>query len=141
MAHRPLDECLSAVEFRSLQVAGSVALVSSCTLVPDLLARDFTDAATTAVSTLALLNALPILTSTTGYTYDGVNSWTPNTCCYNNVPLAQADIGPSVATQDVDKTPGLMQWALASIVHRWLTDLSTNVCLLLNSDPSKLRDR
>src|SRR5262249_7465007 len=34
----------------------------------------------------------PDVTRATGYTADGVNGWTPNGCCYQGVPLAQADI-------------------------------------------------
>src|SRR5438552_15859165 len=119
--------------------AGST--VSSATLTLNLVASDATTDRTTTATAQAIVNKNPDLTSTTGYTYDGVNSWTTNTCCYNNVPLAQADSGPSVATQEVDKTPGLKQWDVTSVVQRWLTDPSTNFGLLLNSDPSKLRDR
>src|SRR5207253_3439706 len=49
--------------------------------------------------------------------------------------------GPPVATRDVDKTLGFKQWDVTSIVRGWFTDPSTNFGLLLNSDPSKLRDR
>src|SRR2546422_10695432 len=57
-----------------------------------------------------IVNKNPDPTRATGYTFDGVNSWTPNTCCYNNVPLAQADISAPVDTKNVDKTPGFKAW-------------------------------
>src|SRR3989475_12593679 len=71
--------------------------VSSATLALDLVASDATTDPTYTVTAHAIVNKNPVLSAATGYTYDGVTSWTPNTCCYNNVPLAQADIGPSVA--------------------------------------------
>src|SRR5258705_8696375 len=115
--------------------------VSSATLTLNLVESDATTDPTYTVTAHAIVNKNPVLTLATGYTYDGVNSWTPNTCCYNNVPLAQADTGPSVATQEVDKTPGPKQWDVTSVVQGWLSDPSTNFGLLMNSDPSKLRDR
>src|SRR2546422_5617199 len=51
-----------------------------------------------------IVNKNPDPTRATGYTFDGVNSWTPNTCCYNNVPLAQADISAPVDTKNVDRS-------------------------------------
>src|SRR2546427_4170469 len=114
--------------------------VSSATLTLNLVASDATTDPTYTVTAHAIVNKNPVLTSTTGYTYDGVNSWTPNTCCYNSVPLAQADIGPSVATQEVDKTPGLKQWDVTSIVRRWLTDPSDRNSTRLNSSHTQLSD-
>ena len=69
------------------------------------------------VTAHAIVNKNPDLTRATGYTYDGVNGWTPNSCCYNNAPLAQADIGPPADTRDIDKTPGFKQWDVTSIVQ------------------------
>src|SRR2546430_16332446 len=62
-------------------------------------------------------------------------------CGYNNIPLAQADIGAPVDTKNVDKTRGFKAWDVTSIVRGWLSNPSTNFGLLVNSDPSKLRDR
>src|SRR5206468_3458481 len=135
---KPANAILMKFDLASIP-AGST--VSSATLTLNLVASDATTDPTYTVTAHAIVNKNPVLTAATGYTYDGVNSWTPNTCCYNNVPLAQADIGPPVATQDVDKIPGLKQWDVTSVVQGWLTDPSTNFGLLLNADPSKLRDR
>src|SRR5205814_10222099 len=104
----------------ALPISGST--VSSATLTLNLVASDATTDPTYTVTAHAIVNKNPVLTAATGYTYDGVTSWTPNTCCYNNVPLAQADIGPPVATHDVDKTSGLKQWDVTSVVREWLTD-------------------
>src|SRR5205814_6895476 len=72
----------------ALPISGST--VSSATLTLNLVASDATTDPTYTVTAHAIVNKNPVLTAATGYTYDGVTSWTPNTCCYNNVPLAQA---------------------------------------------------
>jgi hypothetical protein len=117
------------------------ATISSATLHLILTASDATSDSAYTVTVHRIVNNNPDPARATGYTYDGVNSWTPNTCCYNNVPLAQADIAPPVNTKSVDKTPGLKQWDVTAIVQGWFANPATNFGLLLNSDPSKLRDR
>src|SRR3989441_4093869 len=119
--------------------AGST--ISSATLSLNLTASDVTPDPTYTATVHRIVNKNPDLARATGYTYDGVNSWTPNTCCYNNVPLAQADISAPVDTKNVDKTPGFKEWDVTSIVQGWLSNPSTNFHLLVNSDPLKLRDR
>src|SRR2546425_1068602 len=115
--------------------------ISSPTLSLTLVASDaFTDPTYTA-TVHRIVNKNPDPTRATGYTYDGTNSWTPNTCCYNNIPLAQADISAPVDTKNVDKTPGFKAWDVTSIVQGWSSNPSTNFGPLVNSDPSKLRDR
>src|SRR5438046_4078990 len=83
--------------------AGST--VSSATLHLNLTGSDATADPTYTVTVHGIVNKNPVVSSATGYTYDGSNSWTPNSCCYNNIPLAQADIGAPVDTKNVDKTP------------------------------------
>src|SRR5213080_5176408 len=119
--------------------AGST--ISSATLSLNLTASDASADPTYRITAHKIVNKNPVLTRATGYTYDGVNSWTPNSCCYNNIPLAQADISAPVDTKNVDKTPGFKAWDVTSIVQGWLSNPSTNFGLLVNSDPSKLRDR
>jgi len=115
--------------------------ISSATLNLSLRSSDATADPTYTVTVHKIVNHNPDLTSATGYTYDGVHSWTPNTCCFNNVPLAQADIGPAVDTRSIDKTAGFKQWDVTSLVQGWFSNPSTNFGLLVNSDPSKLADR
>src|SRR5438105_9617392 len=117
------------------------ATISSAALNLNLTGSDATGDPTYTVTVHKIVNKNPDLTRATGYTYDGANAWTQNTCCYNNIPLAQADIGAPVATKAVDKTPGFKQWDVTSLVQGWLSAPSTNFGLLVNSDPSKLRDR
>ena len=117
------------------------ATISSAALNLNLTESDATGDPTYTVTVHKIVNKNPDLTRATGYTYDGANAWTQNTCCYNNIPLAQADIGAPVATKAVDKTPGFKQWDVTSLVQGWLSAPSTNFGLLVNSDPSKLRDR
>jgi len=119
--------------------AGST--ISSATLSLNLTASDATTELSYRVTVHRIVNKKPDVARATGYTYDGINSWTPNTCCYNNIPLAQADISAPVDTKNVDKTPGFKAWDVTSIVQGWLSNPSTNLGLLVNSDPTKLRDR
>src|SRR5438094_2867213 len=119
--------------------AGST--ISSATLSLNLTASAATTELSYRVAVHRIVNKKPDVARATGYTYDGINSWTPNTCCYNNIPLAQADISAPVDTKNVDKTPGFKAWDVTSIVRGWLSNPSTNFGLLVNSDPSKLRDR
>src|SRR5207244_8595221 len=62
-----------------------------------------------------IVNFNPDVTTATGYTYDGVNGWTPTGCCPYNIPLAQADISLPVDTKDVDKTVGFKQWDVTAL--------------------------
>ena len=117
------------------------ATISSATLNLNLTESDATADPTYTVTVHKILNKNPDVSRATGYTYDGTNAWTPNTCCYNNIPLAQADIGAPVDTKRIDKTPGFKQWDVTALVQGWLTTPSTNFGLLVNSDPGALRDR
>src|SRR5439155_7944541 len=67
--------------------------------------------------------------------------WTPNTCCSNGIPMAQADISAPYDTQAIDKTLGFKSWTLTTMVQEWLALPGTNFGLLLNADTTKLRDR
>ena len=115
--------------------------VSSATLRLNLTESDATADPTYTVTAHRIINRNPDPARATGYTYDGVNGWTANGCCRNHVPLAQADISAPVDARSIDKTPGFKQWDVTSIVQGWLNAPATNFGLLLNSDPSKLRDR
>jgi hypothetical protein len=117
------------------------ATISSATLNLNLTESDATSDSTYTVTVHKIVNKNPDLTRATGYTYDGANAWTQNGCCYNNVPLAQADIGAPVDTKAVDKTLGFKAWDVTSLVQGWFGAPTTNFGLLLDSDPSKLRDR
>jgi hypothetical protein len=119
--------------------AGSA--ITSATLNLYLDSSDATIDPTYTVTVHQIINKNADPTRATGYTYDGVNGWTPNTCCSNNVPLAQADISAPVDTKNVDKTIGFKQWDVTSIVQAWFSNPSSNFGLLVNSDPTKLRDR
>ena len=115
--------------------------ISSATLNLYLRSSDGSADPTYTVTVHKIVNKNPDLAQATGSTYDGVNSWTPNTCCFQNVPMAQADIDPAADTKAIDKTSGLKQWNVTSIVQAWFGNPPTNFGLLVNSDPSKLRDR
>ena len=88
------------------------------------------------VSVHKIINHNPDLTKATGNTYDGINSWTPNTVCYDNKPLAQADIGPAEDVQSIDKTFGFRIWDVTNMVKDWVRNPSANYGMLLNADVS-----
>lgn len=115
--------------------------ITSAILNLNLVESDATADPTYTVTAHKIVNKKPVITLATGYTYDGTHAWTANGCCFNGVPLAQADIAAPVDTRQVDKTPGFKQWDVTSVVQGWLTDPAANFGLLLNSDASKPRDR
>ena len=119
--------------------AGST--ITNATLNLRLAESDTTTDSTYAVPVHGIIHKNPDITRATGYTYDGASSWTPNGCCRSGVPLAQGDIGPAVDSKSIDKTPGFKQWDVTTLVRGWLSNPATNFGLLLNSDPSKARDR
>src|SRR5205814_4902455 len=94
------------------------ATISSATLHLNLTASDATSDSTYTVTLHRIVNKNPDPARATGYTYDGVNSWTPNACCANNIPLAQADISAPVDTKAINKTPGFKQWDVRSEERR-----------------------
>jgi hypothetical protein len=83
----------------------------------------------------------PNLALATGFTYDGTNPWTPSSCCYNDIPMAQSDITAAYTTLEVDKTNGFKAWNLKTMVQEWLNTPATNYGVLLNSDATKPKDR
>ena len=116
------------------------ATVSSATLSLYQNSADATADPTYTATVHRIINKNPSLAQATGFTYDGANGWTPNACCSGNVPLAQADISAPVASLSLDKTNGIKQWGVTSLIQGWLNTPSTNFGLLVNSDPSKLAD-
>jgi hypothetical protein len=119
--------------------AGSTVL--SATLNLYLTQSDASADSVYTVTVHQIVNKDPDLTRATGYTYDGVNGWTPNACCWDHIPLAQADIGLPVDTKHVDKAIGFKQWDVTALVQSWFTNPASNFGLLVNSDPTRLRDR
>jgi hypothetical protein len=87
-----------------------------------------------------IINKNPDLTKTTGYTYDGANSWTSNSLAYNGVPLAQKDIAPAADVQSIDKTFGYKSWNVTQITKDWKANLNSNYGFLLNSDVTASSD-
>lgn len=90
--------------------------------------------ATYDVAVHKIINHNPDLYQATGYTFDGVNEWTVNNACYNNIPLAQADIAPAADVKNLELNSGYKGWNVTSMVQEWVSDSSTNYGLLLNSD-------
>jgi len=124
----PNDTIANAIVMKfDLASVPTGSTVSSATLSLYLTESDATADPTYTVTAHRIINRNADPARATGYTYDGVNAWTANACCRNHVPLAQRDISAPVDTRSIDKA--------------WLNAPATNFGLLLNSDPSKLRDR
>jgi chitodextrinase len=119
----------------------SGSTISSAVLNLNLAQSDTSADIAYSISAHKIINKNPVLTGATGYTYDGVTSWTANTCCYTNIPLAQADISIAYDTKSINKTNGWKQWDISTLAQEWLTAPASNYGLLLNSDTSKLADR
>ena len=81
-----------------------------------------------------IINHKPDLSQCDGYTYDGTNSWTPNNSCYNDIPLAQADIVQAEDSKSIDTTAGYKSWNITNMVREWIANPDVNFGLLLNSD-------
>jgi hypothetical protein len=82
----------------------------------------------------------PNISQATGYRYTSNKRWKANACCYNNIPMAQADIASAQGSADVDEVPGEKVWDLTAIVQHWYT-AGQNYGVLLNSDATQLKDR
>lgn len=119
----------------------SGALVHEATLHLALVTADPTLDLNYTVAAHKVVNKNPVIEAATGYTADGDAGWTPNGCCYNGVPLAQADISPPEDSTTVDKVPGFKSWTVTTMVQEWLAEPATNLGLVLNSDPAQPRDR
>jgi len=117
------------------------ATIQSATLKLSLISSDTTTDSTYTITANKILNKNPVITGATGYTSDGTTPWTPNACCSQNIPLAQADISTPYDTEVIDKTTGYKTWTITSLVQEWLASPSTNFGVLLNSDASKAADR
>jgi len=116
------------------------AAVQSATLNIALVESDTLASPTYTITVHKLINKNPDLTRATGYTYDGVNAWNDNACCYEGVPLAQGDISPPYDTRAIDKTLGYKGWDVTRLVQEWLATPDGNNGLLINSDPTQPAD-
>ncbi|HET9362100.1 MAG TPA: Ig-like domain-containing protein, partial [Vicinamibacterales bacterium] len=125
----------------NLSALPSGAQVDEATLYLSLVDRDAAPETSYTVSAHKVLNRNPLLSGATGSTFDGATSWTPSSCCYNGVPMAQSDISNAYDQRAIDKTLGFKTWTLTTMVEEWLANPGSNFGLLLNSDPTKPADR
>jgi PKD repeat protein len=88
------------------------------------------------VSAHRLVNHNPTVSLCSGFTYDGLNAWTPNGSCYEGIPMAQADILPADDMISIDKTAGYKSWSIAGMARHWVSIPVENLGLLLNADTS-----
>lgn len=92
------------------------------------------------VSVHKVINHNPDLSQADGYTYDGINGWTPNDVCYNSIPLAQADIGQAADVNSLAKELGYKEWNVTNVVKEWAVGMVSNYGLMLNSDSEAKAD-
>ena len=117
------------------------AVVQQATLRLALVEADGKSESTYNVSAHKIVNKNPNLAKVTGYTSDGTTPWSSSACCYDGIPLAQADLSPSYATKAINKTPGFKSWAITPMVQEWLADPATNYGVALNADTTILKNR
>jgi hypothetical protein len=106
-------------------------------LVQSDLSLDFTYT----VTAHKLLGRDAVISAATGYTAAAGNPWTANACCFNNIPMAQANLSPAYATRAIDKIPGFKVWDVTTMVQEWMQTPAENFGLLLNADTTRPRDR
>jgi hypothetical protein len=85
------------------------------------------------VTVQKIVNHNPDLLAANGFTYDGVNRWTANSVCFNNVPMAQADIAAAEDLNHLDRHSGYKHWDVTGMVQDWVQDADSNYGLMLNS--------
>ena len=126
---------LAAVMKFDLSSIPSNAVIESASLQLSLMHVDnVTTTPTLNIALHRIVNRNPDVARVTGMTADGVTPWTPNACCDNNAPMAQADILPAAAVTAVDRTLGAKTWDAVSLVRAWHASPSTNYGLLVNPD-------
>jgi hypothetical protein len=136
--YRPANAILMKL---NMPVLPAGAIIHEAKLHLRLIASDTKADPGYAIAVHKVVGRNPVISRATGYTSDGSISWTTNTCCHKNVPLAQADLSPAYDTQTIDKSPGFKTWTITSLVEEWIANPTTNRGLVLTSDTLALRDR
>ncbi len=134
---KPANAILMKFDFSTLPAG---AVVTEATLHLALVESD-TAPATYAMSAHKVVGKNADVTKATGYSFNGLASWTANNCCTGGTPLAQADLSLPYDTRDIDRTAGYKAWTVTTMVQEWLLNPATNFGLVLNADKSKTRDR
>ncbi len=98
------------------------AVVTEATLHFALVESDASADPTYTVTAHKVLGKNPVIAQATGYSADGATTWTPNACCHNGVPLAQADISPAYDTQADRQDAGFKTWTITTMVQEWLAE-------------------
>jgi len=135
--NRPANAILMKFDLASVP-PGSV--VSEATLFLSLVESDAQPSPTYSMSAKKVVGRNPVIAQATGYNADAAIQWTPNACCQDSVPLAQADMSSAYATVAVDKVPGFKAWTITDMVQEWLFDPLSNFGVVLNADASKTHD-
>ena len=136
--YRPANAILMKLDMPTLPAG---AVIHEATLHLRLIASDSKPDTAYAISAHKVVGRNPVVHRATGYTADGQAAWTANTCCYNSVPMAQADLSAAYDTRSIDKTPGFKAWTITSMVLEWMANPATNRGLVLNSGGLVQRDR
>jgi hypothetical protein len=138
----PDNQVANAIAMRfDLSALPADAVVQKATLNLALTEADAAAEPTYTVTAHKIIGQNIAISTATGYTADGTTAWTTNSCCSNNVPMAQADISPAYDSQAIDKTLSFKSWNISAMVQEWLSAPTSNAGLLLNADTTKLRDR
>ncbi len=93
------------------------------------------------VSVHQVIGKNPNLNESTGYRASTAAAWKANRCCYQRIPMAQANIGPVVDMQNLETQGGERHWTVTDLIAAWRAQPAQNFGLLLNADVTSPRDR
>ncbi len=115
--------------------------VQSATLVLQVIGKEgMTEQPTLDLPLQGIVGVHPSLSDATGLHYAVDAAWTPNMCCYNGIPMAQADLGPVVDLVAVGVNPTQVEWDATALVQSWVDDPDENHGLAISSDEDAVAD-
>jgi hypothetical protein len=88
----------------------------------------------------AIIHVDPVIAQADGYTYDGVHGWTSNSCCLDDIPMAQADIAVAEDVVTLDTAAGYKSWSVTQMVQDWVDAPATNFGMVINPDDTAAAD-
>ena len=88
----------------------------------------------------AIIHVDPVIAQADGYVYDGLHGWTPNSCCLDDIPMAQADIAAAEDVVLLDDVPGYKSWTVTQMVQDWVDAPVTHFGMAIDPDDAAPAD-